>query len=72
MARYLDISDDNAEQILDTITLSPENIEHHSARMRSAPPPYIKIADNSLLHSVVGSQVNPYDFLNCEIRRRYE
>lgn len=72
MSRYLDISDNNTEQILDTITLSPENIEYHSGRMRSAPPPYIKIADNSLLHSVVGSQVNPYDFLNCEIRRRYE
>ena len=72
MACYLEISDDNAEQILDSITLCPENVEYHSDRLRGAPPPYIKIADNALLHSIVGSQVNPYDFLNYEIRRKYE
>ncbi len=72
IAQYLKVNTIEAEQMLDSITLCPENIEYHSNRPRAAPPPFIKIADNFLIQSIVGSQANPYDFLNHELRRKYE
>ncbi|MDD5774735.1 MAG: hypothetical protein PHS64_02195 [Candidatus Omnitrophica bacterium] len=72
ISNYLDVTVNDSEQLLDSLTLCPENIGYHSRRFRPVPSPYVKIADNSLVQSIVGSQSNPYDFLNHELRRRYE
>jgi len=72
IAQYLKVSANEAEQMLDSVTLRLENIEYHSNRPRAYPPPFIKIADNFLIQSIVGSEVNPYSFLNHELRRKYE
>lgn len=72
LAHYLSVTEAQSEQMLDAMTISSENIEYHSGRLRSSPPPFVKIADNSLIQSIVGSQVNPYNFLNHELRRGYE
>jgi hypothetical protein len=72
MSMYLEMSPARIEQMLDCISLNSENYAYHTQALAGPPPPFIKIAENSLVHSVAGSQINPFGFLNRELKRRFE
>ncbi|MBR9677021.1 hypothetical protein GOV04_02675 [Candidatus Woesearchaeota archaeon] len=71
-ARYLRISEKEAEQILCCLTLSTENYEHHTSLPEGVSPPYIQVGENSLAHSIIGSTNQPIKFLNKELKRRFK
>ena len=58
--------------MLDCVTLNSENFLYHAKVLGGPPPPFIRVAENSLVHSVAGSQINPFGFLNRELKRRFE
>jgi len=72
MSRYMDIDVKGMRQILECLTLTPENCEYHLSVPQGPPPPFIKVADNIVIESVAGCQENPFIFLNRELRRKYE
>ena len=72
VARYMAFDIKDVQQILDCLTLSTENGLHHLSIRQGPPPPFIKLADNLIIQSIAGCQANPYEFLNRELKRRYE
>lgn len=71
-SRYLDVSQEAMSQMIDCISLTSNNYLYHTTITQSYPAPFIQIADNCLLHSVIGSEVGPISFLNREIKRRFK
>ena len=72
MSMYLEMSPEKVEQMLDCISLNSDNYLHQVMVPGGPPAPFIRIAKNSLVHSVAASQINPFDFLNRELKRRFE
>lgn len=72
LSMYLDMATERIQGIVDCLTLSPENHVNCTRFPQEFPPPFIRVGDDSLIHSVTGSLAGPYAFLNRELRRRYE
>ena len=72
MSMYLEMLPAKVEQMLDCISLNSDNYLHHVMVPGGPPAPFIRVAENSLVHSVAASQINPFDFLNRELKRRFE
>ncbi|MGI4742029.1 MAG: hypothetical protein ACRYG7_43240 [Janthinobacterium lividum] len=72
LAYNLDITTEQARQILNCLTLDKSNYEGYIDFTAAAPPPFIRMADGYLLRSVAGCLNNPFQLLNYELKRRYE
>ena len=72
LSKYLGIELDRIRKIVCCLTLSFENCRYFANILQGSPPLFVKVGGNTLVHSIAGSLCNPYDFLNRELRRRYE
>ncbi len=71
LCHHLDITAEQARQILDCLTLDRSNYEEYTDFTAAAPPPFIRMSEGCLLRSVAGCLNNPFQLLNHELKRRY-
>lgn len=69
-ARYLQVTQKEAEQIISCFTLSKENIESYDSPGFIAPP-FIRLGSNFLVRSSYGCLQGGVGFLNRELKRRF-
>ncbi|WP_375416787.1 hypothetical protein [uncultured Hymenobacter sp.] len=72
LAEGIDVTESQARQILDCLTLDKVNYEGYTDFTAAAPPPFIRMSEGNLLRSVAGCMINPFQLLNYELKRRYE
>jgi len=68
----LDSSLTEAEQILSTTAIGPENVEHHLSVPASAPALHYLIGNGSSVRLVTGCLNDPFTFMLRELRRRFK
>jgi hypothetical protein len=71
LSAYLQMNKETIEKILDTLTLSPENMHFFADHPGGPPPPFIKIGNKHLLQSMMGLLSNPFFFLNRMLREQF-
>jgi hypothetical protein len=72
LVEEIGVTETQARQILDCLTLDKSNYEGYIDFTAAAPPPFIRMAKGYLLRSVAGCTNNPFQLLNYELKRRYE
>jgi hypothetical protein len=72
VANFLDASQQEVSELLDHLTLSPENAKNHLDRGTPALAPAIRTSQHLVALPMYGLELNPFVFLWTELRRRYE
>lgn len=70
-ANYLDVSEDEIEQIFSCLTLSKDNFDYYLEYPATPPPMYFQVSDNVTIRSIAGCLNNPFSLLNRELKRKY-
>lgn len=71
LANVLNVDQGNARQVLEMLTLTPENRDRHCAEGRAGPPPLIRVGRSHVIHSLTGSLAAPFCFLLRELKFHY-
>ncbi len=72
VAGFLQMPLENVSEILDHLTLSPENAKNHLKRGMPTFAPVVRTSQNLLVLPMYGLEMNPFSFLWTELRTRYE
>jgi len=72
LVKDLDVTEEQASQILSCLTVDKTNCEGYTSFTAAAPPPFVRMSDGFLLRSVAGCCDNPFQLLNYELKRRFE
>lgn len=67
----INVTEQQARQIIDCLTLNKTNYEGYTEFTAAAPPPFVRMANGYLLRSVAGCLDNPFQLLNYELKRRF-
>ena len=67
----INVTEQQARQILDCLTLDKTNYEGYTEFTAAAPPPFVRMSTGHLLRSVAGCLDNPFQLLNYELKRRF-
>ena len=60
-----------ARQVLDTLTLTPENIQAHTSEPAVNIAPFLTINSSTVVFSIAGTLSSPFDFMLAELHRRH-
>ena len=66
-----DITEMEARQVLDTLKLTPENIQAHTSEPVVDIAPFLNINSTTVVFSISGTLSSPFDFMLAELYRRY-
>ena len=66
-----DITEREARQVLDTLKLTPENIQAHMSEPVVDIAPFLNINSTTVVFSIAGTLSSPFDFMLAELYRRY-
>ncbi|MES1937483.1 hypothetical protein [Salinisphaera hydrothermalis] len=72
VATFLDASRQEVSELLDHLTLSPENAKDHLDRGTPALAPAVRTSQHLTVLPMYGLELNPFIFLWTELRRRYK
>jgi hypothetical protein len=72
VANFLQATRESISDILDHLTLSPENSKEHLKRGMPTLAPVVRISQDFVVLPMYGLELNPFSFLWTELRRRYE
>lgn len=70
-SKYLEVSENEIEQIFSCLTLSKENFDYYLEYPATPPPMYFQVSENLTIRSVAGCLSNPFSLLNRELKRKY-
>ena len=71
LSAALDIAEIEARQVLDTLKLTPENIQAHASEPAVDTAPFLSINSRTVVVSIAGALSSPFDFMLEELYRRY-
>ena len=71
LSAALDITTDEASQIMGTLKLTPNNKEAHLLAPAVNVPPFLNINSDTVVHSIAGTLSRPFDFMVAELQRQY-
>lgn len=71
MSAALDVTWEEAVQGLDTLKLTLENKHLHTSVNAGNAAPFLSIGHETVIKSIAGTLVSPFDFMLAELRRRY-
>ena len=66
-----DITEMEARQVLDTLKLTPDNIQAHTSEPVVDIAPFLNINSTTVVFSIAGTLSSPFDFMLAELYRRY-
>lgn len=72
VANFLQATRREVSELLDHLTLSPENSRDHLERGMPTFAPVVRTSQNLVVLPMYGLELNPFAFLWTELRRRYE
>ncbi|WP_422097107.1 hypothetical protein [Variovorax sp.] len=72
IANFLDASRYEVSELLDHLTLSPQNAKNHLDRGTQVFAPVVRTSQQLVALPMYGLELNPFVFLWTELRRRYE
>ena len=69
----LQVDANTCRQIIDALTLTPENVDYHCAVPGNfVAPAYIEVGGNKVISPIWGNLSHPFIFLLNELKRKYE
>ena len=75
LLRYLsaafDIPESEARQVLNTLKLTPENVQTHTSEPAVDIAPFSSINSSTVIFSIAGTLSSPFDFMLAELYRLY-
>ncbi len=71
LSAALDITEIEARQVLNTLKLTPENIQAHASEPAVDIAPFLSINSSTVAVSIAGALSSPFDFMLAELYRRY-
>ena len=71
LSAAFDITEMEARQVLDTLKLTPENIQAHTSEPAVDIAPFLNINSTTVVFSIAGTLSSPFDFMLAELYRRY-
>ena len=71
LSAALDITEIEARQVLDTLKLTPENIQANASEPAVNIAPFLSINSSTVIVSIAGALSSPFDFMLAELYRRY-
>ncbi|HEU5228228.1 MAG TPA: hypothetical protein VFU49_10500 [Ktedonobacteraceae bacterium] len=71
LSKTLGAERDPLRQVLDALSLSPENVSYHCSTMGTPAPPLLRLDEQQLIWSFTGLLSEPFLFLTRELKRRY-
>lgn len=72
VANFLQATRKEVSELLDHLTLSPQNSRDHLERGMPTFAPVVRTSQNLVVLPMYGLELNPFAFLWTELRRRYE
>ena len=66
----LDITEIEARKVLDTLKLTPENLQAHTSEPAVNIAPFLSINSSTVAVSIAGALSSPFDFMLAELYRR--
>ena len=71
LSAALDITEIEARQVLDTLKLTPQNMQAHASDPAVDIAPFLSINSSTVVVSIAGALSSPFDFMLAELYRRY-
>lgn len=71
LSMYLDADVDEVTSILQSLTLSPDNVSSHTRTEVTAWAPAVRPSTNVIMLPLYGLEINPFIFLLNDLRERY-
>ena len=71
LSAALDITEIEARQVLDTLKLTPQNMQAHASDPAVGIAPFLSINSSTVVVSIAGALSSPFDFMLAELYRRY-
>ena len=71
LSAAFDITEIEARQVLDTLKLTPENIQAHTSEPAVGIAPFLNINSTTVVFSIAGTLISSFDFMLAELSRRY-
>ena len=71
-SKYLEMSENDIDQIFSCLTLSKENFDYYLEYPSTPPPMYFQVSKNLTIRSIAGCLSNPFSLLNRELKRKYK
>ena len=71
ISAVLAITESEARQVLDTLKLTPGNVQAHTSEPAVNIAPFLSVNSNTVVFSIAGTLSSPFDFMLAELNRRY-
>ena len=71
LSAAFDIDENEARQVLGTMTTTPDNIQAHASAPAVYIAPFLSINADSVIFSITGALGSPFDVMLAELYRRY-
>ena len=71
LSAALEITAIEARQVLDTLKLTPNNLQAHTSEPAVNIAPFLNINSSTVVFSIAGTLSSPFDFMLAELNRRY-